>query len=110
METLCEGLLEGDIRIHRSVMERMNHRTANYAPGQIPKQFVVVESDMQTPPEPRNFGNTLEWDNIRANIDQWVLKRKKLYGVMLTFTLVVLLAACLLKLPIFKNSNGNSLQ
>jgi len=35
IEALCKERTEGGIKLHRSVIERVNQRTANYAPGQI---------------------------------------------------------------------------
>ena len=93
MEKLCDGRLEGDIKLHRSVIERMNHRTANYAPGQLPGKFEVVESDIGVSPELRNPGKDPKWAKIRAEIDRWVLRRKGLYAGMLTFSLAIVIAA-----------------
>ncbi len=93
IQKLCDDRLEGDIRLHRSVIERINHRTADYAPGQLPGKFTVVESDTGASSEPRNPGKYPEWANIRAEIDRWVLRRKRLYAAMLTFTLAIVIAA-----------------
>ena len=70
IEKLCAGRLAGDIRLHRSVIERINHRTANYAPGQLPGKFQVVENDTGTSPELRNPGKDPKWAEIRAEIDR----------------------------------------
>ncbi|VAX11446.1 FIG00853498: hypothetical protein [hydrothermal vent metagenome] len=93
IEKLCDNRLEGDIRLHRSVIERINHRTADYAPGQLPGKFTVVESDTEASPEPRNPGKDPKWAKIQAEIDQWVLRRKGLYAAMLTFTLAIVFTA-----------------
>ncbi|GAV21266.1 hypothetical protein MMIC_P2248 [Mariprofundus micogutta] len=37
--------LKGEIKIHRSVIERINHRTANYAPGQLPGCYSAFKID-----------------------------------------------------------------
>ncbi|MES0371668.1 MAG: DUF2235 domain-containing protein [Mariprofundaceae bacterium] len=89
IEALCKDKVEGKIKLHRSVIERMNHRTDNYAPGQIPGKFDVVESDTEAAPVPRNPERDPKWAKIRARIDRLVLWRKRLYGVLLTFSLAV---------------------
>jgi len=93
IERLCDGRLNGAIKLHRSVMERLEHRTANYAPGQLPEKFEVVESDLAVAVESRNPGKHSAWSGIRSEIDQWVLKRKGLYAVMMSFVFAVLVVA-----------------
>lgn len=89
IEKLCDDRLAGNIRIHRSVIERINNRTANYTPGQLPGKFMVVENDPEISPESRNPGKDPKWALIRKEIDGWVLWRKRLYSAMLTFTLAI---------------------
>jgi len=93
IEKLCDGRLNGDIKLHRSVIERLEHRTANYAPGQLPERFNVVENDPTATLEARSPGRHSDWSGIRAEIDQWVLKRKGLYAVMMSFVIAVLVVA-----------------
>lgn len=95
IEKLCGDRLLGDIKLHRSVIERLEHRTANYAPGHIPGKFEVVESDPGTPSEARNPRGrfTKKWEEIRTEIDRLVLSRKRLYASMLFSVLVVFGAA-----------------
>ncbi len=93
IEELCRGKIDGDIKLHRSVIERLKHRTANYAPGQLPGKFVVVESDPTALSVQRNPGGNPSWNKTRAEINRWVLRRKRLYGVMLTAVLTVVVFA-----------------
>lgn len=93
IEKLCAGRVEDEIRVHRSVLERSKHRTANYAPGQLPGSFEVVESDPAVAPVRMNPGQDPSWVKIRAEIDRWVLRRKGLYAAMLTFALAVVFGA-----------------
>ena len=93
IEKLCEGRVRGNIRLHSSVIHRIKHRTANYAPGQLPDKFDVVESNMPTSSVSWNPGKSPEWAELRAEIDGWVLKRKGLYATMLTFLVSVVFAA-----------------
>ena len=94
IETLCKDKLMGEIKIHRSVIERLNHRTANYAPGNIPAKFEMVvgtESSDVTPCNPgENTAQKHEWQSTRKQIDATVLQRKRLYGAMLTVVLFVI--------------------
>ncbi len=92
IEKLTEKKLLGDVKIHCSVIERMNHRTANYVPGYIPAVFEVVDSEVPANITPVNPGSHAEWSETRGLIDKIVLYRKHLYGVMLasvTFILVM---------------------
>lgn len=89
IEALCRDRVEGNIRIHRSVLERLARRTANYAPGQLPATFDVVESDPEAQPEQRSPGRHPRWQQIRDEIDTWVRRRKLLYDGMLFFLLLL---------------------
>jgi uncharacterized protein (DUF2235 family) len=42
IQKLCDEIIEGKIKIHDSVIRRMKHGTADYAPGQLPDVFQVV--------------------------------------------------------------------
>ncbi len=93
IEKLCAGKLLGDcVKIHSSVVERMNHRTANYAPGYIPAEFDVVDSEVPAGSTLLKPGGNNQWALTRGFIDKTVLYRKHLYGVMVaavTFVLVM---------------------
>ena len=95
IENLCENRLLGEIKIHCSVIERMLHRTANYAPGFIPEKFEVADSrlpekDQAVPERLCNPGADENWNNVRKKINKVVLLRKRLYGAMLTAVITVL--------------------
>jgi len=92
IEQLCDGRLNGEIKIHRSVIDRLNHRTANYAPGHLPGTFEVVEDNPGAVAEGRNPGGHAKWITVRNEIDGWVAKRKRLYERVLTFFLAVIFA------------------
>ncbi|MDQ6969852.1 MAG: DUF2235 domain-containing protein [Mariprofundus sp.] len=93
LECLCSGRLNGDIKLHRSVIERLEHRSGNYAPGQLPENFEVVEDDPNAAVESRHPGKDPTWQSVRAEIDQWVLRRKGLYALMISFVLTVFVMA-----------------
>lgn len=100
IERLCEGRIKGNIKIHRSVIERINHRTANYAPGQLPATFDVVENSLHGKIiASRNPGKHPSWANVRNEINKSVLDRKRLFDVMLGFVLTFFLVAFLTWLP-----------
>ncbi len=89
IEKLCQDKLQGNIRIHCSVVERLNHRTANYVPGYIPATFDVVDSEVPANVQTRNPGKHKNWARTRQLIDKWVLYRKRLYGLMLSTVLTI---------------------
>ena len=93
MEKLCEGRLTGPIKLHRSVIDRLHHRTANYAPRYLPDQFEIVETDIDAPAELRNPSNQPLWCEAKKKVNRWVLRRKMLYETMLTFMLISIVAA-----------------
>lgn len=93
MKHLCEEKLLGKIKIHCSVIERMNHRTANYAPGYIPEAFEITDSEVPANSIMLSPGNNSEWPETRRLIDKIVLYRKHLYGVMVAAVAFVLYIA-----------------
>jgi len=95
IEKLCEERINGEIRLHRSVIERITHRTANYAPGQLPARFAVVDDEPDAPVTLRNPGSDSQWGRIRSEIDDWVYQRKCLYERMLSFLLAFIAAGLL---------------
>lgn len=97
IEKLCEDKLLDKIKIHCSVIERLNHRTANYVPGHIPATFDVVDSAVPANATSLNPGRNKSWGLTRKLIDSTVLNRKRLYELMLISVVFVLVAAYLLK-------------
>lgn len=90
IEKLCADRLLGEIKIHDSVMQRMAHRTANYAPGHIPKKFDVVDSQIPSKAKHYDFSSNESWSKVREKIDDVILLRKRLYGVMLAVVISIL--------------------
>lgn len=93
IKKLCEDKLLGEIKIHCSVIERMSHRTANYAPGHIPAEFEMVDSAVPAKITPMNPGADKDWAETRGLIDDTVSYRKSLYGVLLASIMVVIAVA-----------------
>ncbi len=93
IDKLCKGKIQGVVQIHKSVIERLQRRTANYAPGQLPGKFVIVDS------ADGNTGNMVEaenapnWKKFNNTIRNWVLCRKWLYGITLELLLGIVISA-----------------
>ncbi len=92
IDKLCKGKLDGNIKIHESVIERMAYRTADYAPGNLPVNFEVVAND-------GTVKKTLAGKLVNKRkasikeIKKWVFRRKWLYGIFLESTIVVVVFA-----------------
>jgi hypothetical protein len=97
IETLCDDRLEGNIKIHSSVIERMNQRTANYAPGNLPGKFEVVETDIGAFVKLKNPSKNDQWARLSSKVNFWVSRRKRLYVLMVTFLSAVLFSVFQLK-------------
>ena len=91
IEKLCKKKLNGNrIKIQESVIERMKHKTANYAPGNLPMYFDVVGDDgivKGTTSYDQEAEKTLI--PIRRRIRIWTRCRKWLYGMFLESTIAV---------------------
>jgi uncharacterized protein (DUF2235 family) len=87
--SLCDKRLLGNIKIHCSVLARVNRRTANYVPGQIPAGFDVVDNEIPANVVHHNPGSVAGWDDARRRIGRLVWIRKRLYGTMLASILAV---------------------
>ena len=97
IENLCEGKLLGKIKLHGSVINRLKHRTANYVPGHIPGEFEMVDNNIAVSVTQLNPGRNDAWWQTRKLINKTVLNRKRLYELMLTSVIFVVVAAYFLK-------------
>ncbi len=92
IEKECKKKLNDNrIKIHESVIERMKHKTANYAPGNIPMHFDVV-GDAGTVKESTIYDTESEKTlvlSIKKKIRTWTRCRKWLYGMFLESTIAV---------------------
>jgi hypothetical protein len=94
IEQLSAGKLRGKIKIHRSVLERIQRRTANYAPGLLPYEFEVVETDSKVPPRPQTCATSAEeWKTYRDRVSRWILRRARLYNLFIETSLLIVIAA-----------------
>lgn len=86
---------DGKIKIYDSVIARMEHRTANYAPPALPGEFRIVKDEIQenqsvtTRSIDISPANEDGWRENKGKIDCRIVVRKILYDVMLALTLTV---------------------
>lgn len=97
IEKLCRPKLQGKVKIHRSVLERMKRKSGNYAPGQLPYEFDLVDSPVDSPTERVTAAETESiWQACRKKVKRWVFWRKWCYVFFLEFTLFVVISAIVL--------------
>ena len=71
----------------------MKHKTANYAPGQLPREFDVVDTAPNSDPLPvKVTDDDTDWEAVRKKIRKPVSLRRWLYTFLLEFTLLVVIA------------------
>ncbi len=93
--TLCAGKLTGPIRIHDTVFERMQQKTANYAPLHMPKQFLISHTELDKAGELYSFEDDNRWDLAAARVGRYILLRKTNYMAMIVLLLgLVYLTVC----------------
>lgn len=85
IESLCqtkagESILLNKIKVHGSVIERMEHRTANYTPSYLPSTFDAVDTNVASEIEYKP-STSPEWGMLRKKINSIVLWQKRLYGL-----------------------------
>jgi uncharacterized protein (DUF2235 family) len=91
---LCAGKLRGPVAIHRSALERIERRTANYAPGMLPLEFEVTDTPLDTAPIPlRITADEKDWQEARKRVDRWVFWRAILYNTFLEVSIWLALCA-----------------
>ena len=90
IETLYKEKLKGNIRIkiHESVIDRMERRTSNYAPENLPLDFDVVDTSGAVRKTPFKVREEERKASIKK-IKMWVGLRKWLYGIFLESTIAI---------------------
>ncbi|MFQ5345487.1 MAG: DUF2235 domain-containing protein [Mariprofundus sp.] len=79
---------DGRIRIYDSVINRMEHRTANYAPCLIPDHFKIVQDEIHEDLSVRTRAvdvkpaSDSEWEQNKSRIRRYIFIRKLLYDIM----------------------------
>ena len=89
IEDLCKEKLNASVKLHESVISRVNRGTARYAPSFLPSVFDVVET-VTGGKNKLIILDTNEWRNCQQEVKKWVKKRQYLYHsfVETTFLLV----------------------
>jgi hypothetical protein len=92
IEGLCKEKLKlsQKIKIHKSVIGRMQRKTANYAPTHLPGTFTVVSTSIGQPMIALNPQSQTGWDNKRIEIHKNILKRQLLYILLLIASFYIL--------------------
>ena len=80
--------LIGSIKIHESVLSRMYHRTAGYAPVYLPPKFDVVDNDGCVKAS-FDAKNNPDWINHRNYMKKTIKALKELYVYQMSITLFV---------------------
>ncbi len=94
IEKLCRDKLRSKVKIHRSVLERMERKTGNYAPGHLPYEFDMVDTPVNgSVVQVTAASDESDWKVCRRKVNRWVLGRKLLYAIFLEFTLLIVLSA-----------------
>ncbi len=88
VQFLCQTKLQGEIKIHESVIQRMKAKTANYAPVDLPGKFAVA-SALGHPMNVIDPEFEPEWHVKRRDVGKIVLQRKRLYMAFLTASLSI---------------------
>lgn len=97
IKALCQtrqgsNKLKDQVKVHNSVIQRIEHRTAGYAPVYLPHQFDVVETPLQSTVTPmQSAQDKSTWQAIRKQIASYVNQRQWLYRILVEFTLIAIL-------------------
>jgi hypothetical protein len=82
------------VKVHDTVIQRINQSTAGYAPGHLPYEFDVVKTALTLNHSVTPMQATQEsgvWQAFRKKIDSYVNQRQWLYRILVEFTLLVIL-------------------
>lgn len=84
--------LTGKVKVHKTVMQRINQGTADYAPGFLPYEFQVVDTSLQSPITRVQGGkDAAAWEASKGEMLSFVNQRQWLYRIFVEFTLLVIL-------------------
>lgn len=90
IKTLCENKLLSNIKVHCSTLERLRKCTGNYAPIVLPAVFDVVESTTGDVVNNIDISQLAEQKEQQSIINKGINTRKRLYGWLANFTLLLL--------------------
>jgi hypothetical protein len=84
--------LKNKVKVHNTVIQRIQQGTAGYAPGYLPYEFDVVETPLQASVTPMQANQKAKaWQTGRNQIASYVNQRQWLYRILVEFTLIVIL-------------------
>ncbi len=76
IQSLSTVAKQSPIQVHRSVIGRMHRKTAEYAPGQLPYAFDLVDTPLDAPPKAVITAETPEeWERIGKKVKRFVMVR-----------------------------------
>lgn len=91
IKKLCDSRIVGPIKIHDTVLERMQMRTANYAPVHLPREFLVTSSALDAPGKKLAFDGNERWSAAERRIARYILQRKTNYMVMISLVIALMI-------------------
>lgn len=91
---LSAGKLRSKVKIHRSVLDRIRYRTGNYAPGLLPYELEVIETDAASSSNNQTSAPTEEaWQEQHERVVKWTDRRAWLYNFFLEISLWIVIFA-----------------
>jgi uncharacterized protein (DUF2235 family) len=94
ISSLCKATITGPVRIHNSVIGRLERQIDNYTPKQIPDEFAVVETELDSDGKGKieyhmNPGSMPGWKELRKTANRNITHRKRVYAVFLIAVLFI---------------------
>ena len=90
IDTLCKNKMrDNEIKIHETVIDRMQQQTADYAPTHLPPTFRIANTAINKKGKLYELGDKPGWKAAVKAIRQRVNLRKMNYIIMLTFAVII---------------------
>lgn len=94
ISSLCKGAVSGPLRIHDSVIGRLERQIDNYTPKQMPDEFAVVGTGLDADDKGKieyhmNPGTMPGWEELRNTANRNITHRKRVYSVFLVAMLFI---------------------
>ena len=98
------------IKIHHSVLERLQQRTGNYTPCYIPDRFTMTDDQStlrEIVPAKAEVPDTPSWDSLKQTMEHCITVRKWLYGIMLESIIALAVVTLIVSQhPVTSNHHG----
>jgi len=88
ISTLCSEA-KTPVKVHESVIKRLEQRTANYAPRLLPEKFIVVNNQGTETNSPEVHSK--HWEFFHARVERMIGIRKFLYGIQVDLALILMI-------------------